>query len=171
MFQEIRRCIQVNLENFGDAAKVKVWLRKLDTAEHERYNNFILSKNPKDLSFNQTVVTLLQTFGEQSSLFSIRYQCLKLAKAGDGDWVQHNGILNRERERFELSAITGDQFKCLVFVCSLKSPEDANVRTKILSEIEQCPNITQEVTGECQRLVNLKPDTSTVENSGQPPFV
>ncbi|CAH8672200.1 unnamed protein product [Schistosoma rodhaini] len=68
--------------------------------------------------------------------------------------------------------MTEDQFKCLVFVCSLQSSEDADIRTRILSKIEQCPNITlQEVTTECQRLVNLKHDTSMVENNGRLPYV
>ncbi|CAH8545975.1 unnamed protein product [Schistosoma haematobium] len=140
--------------------------------EHERYSNFIFPMNPRDLSFDATIEILSQIFAEQSSLFNIRYQCLKMTKAGDDDWVKHAGLVNRECERFKLSAMTEDQFKCLVFVCSLQSPEDADIRTRILSKIEQCSNLTlQEVTTECQRLVNLKHDTSMVENIGQLPYV
>ncbi|CAH8481356.1 unnamed protein product [Schistosoma rodhaini] len=171
-YKKYEDVFNVDLETFDDAAKVRVLLRKLGTIEHERYTNYILPKNPRDISFEETVKILSQIFGEQSSLFNIRYQCLKIVKAGNDDWVQHASIINRECERFKLSAMTEDQFKCLVFVCSLQSSEDADIRTRILSKIEQCPNITlQEVTTECQRLVNLKHDTSMVENNGRLPYV
>ncbi|VDO91982.1 unnamed protein product [Schistosoma margrebowiei] len=115
--------------------------------------------NPRDFSFDTTIETLSQIFAEQSFLFNIRCKCLKMTKAGDDDWVKHAGLVNRECERFKLSAMTEDQFKYLVFVCSLQSPEDADIRTRILSKIEQCPKITlQEVTTECQRLVNFVVD-------------
>ncbi|CAH8611205.1 unnamed protein product [Schistosoma rodhaini] len=171
-YKKYEDVFNVDLETFDDAAKVRVLLRKLGTIEHERYTNYILPKNPRDISFEETVKILSQIFGEQSSLFNIRYQCLKIVKAGNDDWVQHASIINRECERFKLSAMTEDQFKCLVFVCSLQSSEDADIRTRILSKIEQCPNITlQEVTTECQHLVNLKHDTSMVENNGRLPYV
>ncbi|CAH8515513.1 unnamed protein product [Schistosoma bovis] len=171
-FKKYEDLFKVDLKKLDDAAKVRILLRKLGTVEHERYSNFILPKNPRDFSFDATIEILSQIFAEQSSLFNIRYQCLKMTKAGDDDWVKHAGLVNRECERFKLSAMTEDQFKCLVFFCSLQSPEDADIRTRILSKIEQCPNMTlQEVTAECQRLVNLKHDTSMVENNGQLPYV
>ncbi|CAH8538525.1 unnamed protein product [Schistosoma rodhaini] len=163
-FKKYEDLFKVDLRKLDDAAKVRILLRKLGTAEHERYSNFILPKNPRDFTFDETIEILSQIFAEQSSLFNIRYQCLKITKAAEDDWVKHAGLVNRECERFKLSTMTEDQFKCLVFVCSLQSSDDADIRTRILSKIEQCPNITlQEVTTECQRLVNLKHDTSMVE--------
>ncbi|KAH9583008.1 hypothetical protein MS3_00000430 [Schistosoma haematobium] len=137
--------------------------------EHERYSNFILPKNPRDFSFDETVKTLSQIFGEQSSLFNIRCQCLKITKEPD-DWVKHAGIVNRECERSKLSSMIEDQFKCLVLVCSLRSPENADIRTIILSKLEQCPDMMlREVTTE--GLVNLKHDTSMVENGTHFPYI
>ncbi|CAH8633842.1 unnamed protein product [Schistosoma margrebowiei] len=46
---------KVDLKNLDDAAKVRILLRKLGTAEHERYSNFILPKNPRDFSFDATI--------------------------------------------------------------------------------------------------------------------
>ena len=61
--------------------------------------------------------------------------------------------------------MTENQFKCLIFVAGLHSPSDADVRTRLLSRIDQNPDITlQELTNECQRLMNLKADTSLVES-------
>ncbi|CAH8585986.1 unnamed protein product [Schistosoma intercalatum] len=164
-FKKYEDLFYFDLCKLNDASKVRILLRKLGTMEHERYSNFILPKNPQDFSFDDTVKTLSQIFGEQSSLFNIRYQCLKLTKEPGDDWVKHVGTVNRECERFRLSSMSEDQFKCLVFICSLRSPEDPDIRTRILSKLEHCPNMTlQEVTTECQRLVNLKHDTSIVEN-------
>ncbi|CAH8651986.1 unnamed protein product, partial [Schistosoma intercalatum] len=164
-FKKYEDLFYIDLCKLDDASKVRILLRKLGTMEHERYSNFILPKNPRDFSFDDTVKTLSQIFGEQSSLFNIRYQCLKLTKEPGDDWVKHAGTVNRECERFRLSSMSEDQLKCLVSICSLRSPEDADIRTRILSKLEHCPNMTlQEVTTECQRLVNLKHDTSMVEN-------
>nr|AAX30452.1 SJCHGC03740 protein [Schistosoma japonicum] len=60
--------------------------------------------------------------------------------------------------------MTANQFKCLVFVCGLKSPADADVRTTIFTRIEADPHITlQSVSEECQRIVNLKHNTQMVK--------
>ncbi|TNN14656.1 hypothetical protein EWB00_001990, partial [Schistosoma japonicum] len=79
-----------------DASKVRVLLRKLGTMEHGRYSNFILPKNPRDFSFDETVQTLSQVFGGQSFLFNILFHCLKITKEPGDDWVKHAGIVNRE---------------------------------------------------------------------------
>ncbi|XP_053681616.1 uncharacterized protein LOC128732392 [Sabethes cyaneus] len=41
-----------------DAAKVRLLLRKLSPPDHERYNSFILPKQSRDFSFDQTVEKL-----------------------------------------------------------------------------------------------------------------
>ncbi|VDP34555.1 unnamed protein product [Schistosoma mattheei] len=150
-FKEYEDLFYIDLCKLDDASKVRILLRKLGTVEHELYSNFILPKNPRDFSVCDTVKTISRIFGEQSSLFNIRYHCLKLMKEPGDDWVKHAGTVNRECERSRLSSMSEDQFKCLVFICSLGSPQDANIRTRILSKLEHCSNMTlQEVTTECQ---------------------
>ncbi|CAH8517924.1 unnamed protein product [Dicrocoelium dendriticum] len=62
--------------------------------------------------------------------------------------------------------MTEDQFKCLIFICGLQSHSDSDIRTRLLSKIELSPDITlQQITHECQRLVNLKHDTAMLERS------
>ncbi|BHF65306.1 hypothetical protein SprV_0200831600 [Sparganum proliferum] len=63
----------VDLAAQDDAWKVRLLLRKLGPAEHERYANFILPKNPREVTFKDTVQTLSQIFGDQSSLFNTRF--------------------------------------------------------------------------------------------------
>ena len=103
----------VDLSEQDDAWKVRLLLQKLGPVEHERYTNFILPKNPKDVSFVDTVNTLTQIFGEQSSRLNTRYQCLQLCKRDSDDFITYASIVNREYSRFQLSSLTEDQFKYL----------------------------------------------------------
>lgn len=167
-YQKYEDLFTIELQHVDDAQRVRFLLRKLGTAEHAKYVNFILPKNPRDLNFDETVSTLKQIFGEQTSLFNIRYQCLKLIKNTEDDWVTYAGVVNRECERFKLRQMTDDQFKCLIFACGLQSPHDAEIRTRLLNRMEQDPNLNlQTITAECQRLVNLKHDTAMIEQSKQ----
>ncbi|CAH8589626.1 unnamed protein product [Dicrocoelium dendriticum] len=165
-FLKYEDIFRVELADQDDAWKVRLLLRKLGAVEHERHTNFVLPKNARDFSFDETVKSLTQIFGEQASLFSVRYNCLKLVKRDAVDFVTHAGIVNRECERFKLGMMTPDQFKSLIFVCSLQSHADADIRTRILHKLEQEPQLTlQEITAECQRLINLKQDTKMIETA------
>ncbi|CAH8556634.1 unnamed protein product [Dicrocoelium dendriticum] len=165
-FKKYEDIFRIELEAQDDAWKVRLLLRKLGAVEHERYTNFVLPKNPRDFRFDETVTILKTIFGEQASLFSIRYHCFKLVKSDIHDYITHAAVVNRECERFKLGMMTPDQFKSLIFVCSLQSHADADVRTRILHKLEQEPHMTlQDIAAECQRLINLKHDTKMIENA------
>ncbi|MBM6549308.1 hypothetical protein [Streptococcus dysgalactiae] len=126
-FRKYKDTFRVELAQADDAHKVRILLRKLGPAAYERYTNFILPKNPRKFSFDETVNYLSQIFGEQSSLFKIRYQFLKLVKNETDDFITYAGIVNLKSKRFKLRTMTDDQFKALIFVCGLQSPTDCIV--------------------------------------------
>ncbi|XP_053699240.1 uncharacterized protein K02A2.6-like [Sabethes cyaneus] len=149
-----------------DEAKVRLLMRKMGTAEHERYISFILPKAPKDFPFTATVKKLKSLFGAGESVISKRYRCLQIAKQPSEDFVTYACRLNKTCVEFELSKLTEEQFKCLMFVCGLKSEEDSEVRTRLLSKIEEHNDVTLEhLSEDCQRLMCLKRDTAMIEST------
>ncbi|XP_038116710.1 uncharacterized protein K02A2.6-like [Culex quinquefasciatus] len=147
-----------------DDAKVRLLLRKLGLPEHERYVSFILPAVPKDFSFADTVDTLKSLFGAKESVVSRRYRCLQISKQPTEDHVSYACRVNKLCVEFDLGKLTQDEFKCLVYVCGLKSGSDAEIRTRLLSKIEENTNVTlQQLSDECQRLLNLQHDNAMIE--------
>uniref|UniRef100_A0A5S6QAU4 RNA-directed DNA polymerase n=1 Tax=Trichuris muris TaxID=70415 RepID=A0A5S6QAU4_TRIMR len=158
----------VECDQMDDAAKVRLLLRKLNTAAHQKYVNFILPKKPSDFTFTETIKSLKDMLNRQRSLFSIRYQCLKLSQRESDDFITYASVVNRECDKFQLNALTEDQFICLVFVSGLHSPEDSEIRLRLLNKMETDPNVTiQALTEECRRIASLKQDAILVEGAAQ----
>jgi hypothetical protein len=167
-FRRYEDLFRVDFAAQDDAWKVRLLLRKLGPAELDQYCNLILPQNPRDRTFDATVESLRQHFGDRSSLFSTRYKCLKLVMNESDDFLTHVGVVNRECERFKLKTLTDDQFKSLIFICSLQSPKFADIRMRLLNRLEQDPKLTlTAIAEEYQRLINLQHDATLVQTGGQ----
>nr|CAH8867208.1 unnamed protein product [Trichobilharzia regenti] len=165
-YQRYEDLFTVDLASQDDAWKVRVLLRKLGPTEYERYCNLILPQKPRDKCFGDTIKLLHEHFGDHSSLFRIRYRCLKLTMNENDDFLTHVGTVNREFERFRLRSLTDDQFKALILICSLQSPRFTDIRTRLLNQLEQNPKLTlHDIADEYQRLINLQKDTHLVEST------
>lgn len=152
-----------------DDAKVRLLLRRLGTHEHYRYVSYILPSTPKDFTFDVTIQKLTALFGTTESMVKKRYSTLTITKSTTEDYVTFACRVNKMCVEFELSKMSEQQFKCLMFVCGLKGECDSDVRTRLLSKIEINDDVTLEaMIEECQRLINLKNDTAMIEGpSGQ----
>ncbi|XP_058449340.1 uncharacterized protein LOC131429298 [Malaya genurostris] len=134
-----------------DEAKVRLLMRKLGSAEHERYVSYILPKSPKDYKFSDTVEKLKTLFGAAESVISKRYRCLQVTKQPTDDYVTYACRINKTCVEFELSKLSEEQFKCLMFVCGLKSEGDGEIRTRLLAKIEERDDVTLEhLSEDCQ---------------------
>ena len=58
-----------------------------------------------------------------------------------------------------------DMFKCLIFAQGLTTKNEKEIRSRLLSLIENDTNITlQKVSEECQKLINIKRDNESIGN-------
>ena len=151
-------------EKWSDEEKITLLLQKLGTEENTKFTNLILPKKPEDISFSETVKMLCSIFGERDSLFHTRYKCLNMQKEETDDIVTYAGKVNALCELFKLKDLSVDMFKCYIFVQGLTTPRDKDLRSRILSIMEQDPEMNlQKVTEECQKLINVKRDTTRIE--------
>lgn len=164
-FARFEDVFKEDAKTLDDNARVRMLLHRLHTANHEKYLSLILPKNPREFSFDDTVKKLKEIFGPQKSLFNMRYECLQQQKKGTEDFVSYAGRINRHCESFNLTDISADQFKCLIFISGLRSPNDADIRTRLLSKIDKENTMTLEkLITECHQLISLKKDTHMIEN-------
>ncbi|XP_055604578.1 uncharacterized protein K02A2.6-like [Uranotaenia lowii] len=98
-------------------------------------------------------------------MFRKRYRCLQTVKSSHEDYISYSAAVNRRCEEFNVGRTTVDQFKCLVFVCGLQSPDEAEIRMRLINRLETEPDTMNLaiLADECNRLVNLRKDTSMVE--------
>nr|CDJ96596.1 Conserved hypothetical protein [Haemonchus contortus] len=163
-YQRHQDIFTVDAQMLDEPTRVRLFLHKVDATAYGKYSNYILPKTPRDVTFEEAVSTLMGLFGPHQSLFSRRYACMKLTKDPNDDFVTDAGRVNRECAKFRLAECDENQFKCLIFVSSLQSSDDAFIRLKLLDKIEADPTCSvQSLTEECKRLTNLKQDTKMVE--------
>lgn len=87
-----------------------------------------------------------------------------MIKKSEEDYVAYPGTVNKQCEQFNLSNLSADQFKCLMFICGSNASTDADIRTKLLSLLDTEKEISlDKVTSEAIRLTTLKHDTKMVE--------
>ncbi|VDM05291.1 unnamed protein product [Schistocephalus solidus] len=142
--------LSIDLAGQEDAWKVQLLLRKLNPAEHERYVNLILLKKQREITFTD-MLKMSQIFGEQSSLFNARSQRLQLCKRESDDLITYAGNVDRNLGRFQLGFLTEHQFKCLMIIYGLHSPKDADIQTRLLSQVHQNSTVTLQLNAADRR--------------------
>ncbi|XP_055680707.1 uncharacterized protein K02A2.6-like [Lutzomyia longipalpis] len=154
-------------KSLDDSARVRLLLRKLNPQSHEGYVNSLLPKAPRDFTFDENIAKLKDLFGRRESLFHTRWRCLQLQKKESDDFKTHSTLINRACEDFKLKDLTSEHFKCLIFILSLRSSKDTEVRTRLLRmlEVEKPETLTLSfMANEATRLVNLKTESAAVES-------
>ncbi|XP_053661796.1 uncharacterized protein LOC128710954 [Anopheles marshallii] len=150
-------------EKLDDDAKVRLLLRKLGLAEHERYCSYIMPRKVNDFNFETTVRSMKVLFGSQESKVSQRFKCLQLSKDATEDYVMFACRVNKSTVEAELAGLSEEALKCLIFVCELKDENDSDIRMRLLRRIEERNDVTLgQLTEQCQMLTNLRNDTAAL---------
>ncbi|XP_052895615.1 uncharacterized protein LOC128302803 [Anopheles moucheti] len=150
-------------EKLDDDAKVRLLLRKLGLAEHERYCSYIMPRKVNDFNFETTLRSMKVLFGAQESKVSQRFKCLQLTKNATEDYVMFACRVNKSTVESELAGLSEEALKCLIFVCGLKDDKDSDIRMRLLRRIEERSDVTLgQLTEQCQMLTNLRNDTAAL---------
>ena len=89
-----------------------------------------------DLEFSETVKLLSELFGPNTTLFHKRWKCLNTFKEDQQDYLTFAATVNKHWNNFKLAILTADDFKCLIFAKGLVSTEDAEIRRRVLTKLE-----------------------------------
>uniref|UniRef100_A0A7I4YMP9 Peptidase A2 domain-containing protein n=1 Tax=Haemonchus contortus TaxID=6289 RepID=A0A7I4YMP9_HAECO len=141
-----------------EAAKARLIVSELDAPAYARFTNHILPRKAAEISLAETVKTLQELFGHNTSVFTRRYAYLKTQCNGES-LRDYTGLVNRRHEMAEFNAITAEQMKCLVWICGLAAPEYADIRTHALRKLESNPETTlRELSAGIQQLLDIRQD-------------
>lgn len=69
----------------------------------------------------------------------------------------------------EFNNITSEQLKCLVWVCGLVDPQDADIQTRVLRKLKENPLTTlKELSVEVQQFMDIRKDSDSSEHHRSP---
>ncbi|EYC28570.1 hypothetical protein Y032_0007g3293 [Ancylostoma ceylanicum] len=153
-----------------DAAKARLIVSKLDAATYARFTNHILPKKTVNVFLGETVKTLKDLFGHNTSVFARRYAYLRTQR-NDETIRDYTGLVNRRHEMAEFNDVTPEQMKCLVWICGLANPEDADIRAGALRKMEDNPQTTlKELSAEIQQFMDIRQGANLLGNQPSSPL-
>ena len=91
------------------------------------------------------------------SLFHKRWKSLNLTKRDNDNNLGFASVINKNCDDFKLGELSADNFKCLIFAQGLVSAKNAEIRRRVLSKLENEPDLTlQKLAEDCQRIVSVR---------------
>ncbi|KAK6039231.1 hypothetical protein COOONC_23263 [Cooperia oncophora] len=84
-FSRYKDVFNEDAKQLSENTKVRLLCEKLDPISFEKYQRHVLPRDVTEIGFTETVDILKQLFDFKSSLFTTRYQCLKLEKSQSED--------------------------------------------------------------------------------------
>ena len=94
-----------------------------------------------------------------TTLFHKCWKCLNTVKDNQQDFLMFVASVNKLCNDFKLVELTADDLKCLIFAQGLVSAEDAKVRWRVLTKLENAQGLTlQKLAEDCQRVISVKCD-------------
>ncbi|XP_073841558.1 uncharacterized protein [Musca autumnalis] len=148
-YNRYQHVFEKEAQSLDDHDKVALLWRKMSNSVHERFRNYVLPKNPTEMSLKDTLEKLNKLFGE--------------------DYKEYAGRVNLQCELFKLNEMQVDQFKCLIYVLGLQSSKDNDIRLRLLKLLDEAKDSTtlDTLVDETQRLMDLKTDNTLIEHQSQ----
>ncbi|XP_073811850.1 uncharacterized protein [Musca autumnalis] len=168
-YNRYQHVFEKEAQSLDDHDKVALLWRKMSNSVHERFRNYVLPKNPTEMSLKDTLEKLNKLFGKVETQVSQRYKCLQMKKLEGEDYKEYAGRVNLQCELFKLNEMQVDQFKCLIYVLGLQSSKDNDIRLRLLKLLDEAKDSTtlDTLVDETQRLMDLKTDNTLIEHQSQ----
>lgn len=141
-FKRYENLYNADCASWADHKKVRILLKKLGTAEYTKFVNYILPKKTSYLKFKEAVQLLIVVFSPKTSLFHKRWKCMNLTRKEDVDYTTFASVVNKYCDDFKLAELSGNTFKCLIFVQGLISTKDTEIHRRVLIKLENEPDVT-----------------------------
>ncbi|KAK6735556.1 hypothetical protein RB195_018644 [Necator americanus] len=94
------------------------------------------SRKACDNPLTDTVAALEELFGHNTSVFVRRHPYL-ITQRNEESLRDYTGLVNQRHDMAEFNDVTPEQMKCLVWICELVAPQDADVRVRTLRTMEK----------------------------------
>ena len=84
---------------------------------------------------------------------------MEMSQLNIDDNLGFTSVVNKNCDDFKLGKLSADNFKCLIFELGLVSAKDAEIRLRVLSKLENEPDLTlQKLVEDCQWIVRVRKD-------------
>ncbi|KAK6749455.1 hypothetical protein RB195_001829 [Necator americanus] len=119
---------------------------------------------------NDTLAAQKELLGHNTSVFARRYAYLKKQR-NEENLRNYTGLVNQRHAMAEFDDVTPEQMKCLVWICGLVAPQDADVRVRALRKIEvNSQTMLKELAAKVQHFLRIRQDAALLDRPSLPHF-
>ena len=96
-FRRFGDVFRIDCKSWSEQMKVRLLLQKLGAAEHNKFVDYIIPKQTSELSFDETVKSLMELYCPKTSLFHKRWKCINLTRkeGQDYSWSKRRVVVEK----------------------------------------------------------------------------
>ncbi|VUZ44889.1 unnamed protein product [Hymenolepis diminuta] len=168
-FHQYEDVLRMQLDDILEDIKVRLLLRGFKITEQKGFTSLVRPRSVSELEVEEPVSNLSKLFVQRSSNSRKCFNFPSLTKYSSETWRDYVSRIDAAFEQSDFSAILENQFKCLLFLCSLREIYQAAVRCEMLSMLEGKDKISlEDLTNKCFKIDHSKLNSSMIpQNSGQ----
>lgn len=167
-FDEWLRRFQIAIDcsapNLLEKDRVKFLLTKLSKTAFSEYHKHCMPQDITEFTFDKTTSVLRELFDlPQYSLFSDRYECLRISKNDSEQFRNYFHRVKTTMRKFQFSKLNEEQFYCLIALAGIRLPADEAARSCILQRLNADGDKVRydQVVGDCLNFLKVREATDS----------
>ncbi|XGW20242.1 hypothetical protein V3C99_003783, partial [Haemonchus contortus] len=166
-FSRYKEVFSEDAKQLTETNRVRLLCERLDSVIFDKYQRHVLPRDVSQIGFDETVEALKLLFDHKTSLFTTRYQCLKLEKNDAEDYLTYTGRVNEFCEKAKIHELNSDGIKCLLWNFGLKSQQEADIRQRLIAILDREHKAGRSVSlhelhQECENFLSPRRDSEIV---------